>query len=361
METSICIGRNNTVLKDRILGAYIGAAIGDAMGGPLECSHASRIKRTAGQISAFLPYNGEYSLIKAPAPGYALQTTPGAVTDDTFIRADITRYYTSTSEPRSVASLAEWLINNAGFDMWWQPAEDALKRVERGEVSASTGGMTNQPGGGVGWWTPVGILYAGNPGSAFEEAKRMCSIWKDPLESDLLASVQAGVAAAFIDGATCDTVVDALLRHCGSLARKFLERGIEIGRQATSQDDLIEQLYAAVLVSEQPRWNAAKLPPSVSAPADTDKICTSVLLCEQVPLATAAFVFADGDPAKGIPLTVMIGRDCDTTATTTGSWCGALHGESNLPEAWVETVCNTNLHTIDIRGLAQSLYKHLQF
>jgi ADP-ribosylglycohydrolase len=36
--------------RDKALGAYIGAAIGDAMGGPVECNHAARIKRLASEI-----------------------------------------------------------------------------------------------------------------------------------------------------------------------------------------------------------------------------------------------------------------------------------------------------------------------
>jgi ADP-ribosylglycohydrolase len=76
-----------------------------------------------------------------------------------------------------------------------------------------------------------------------------------------------------------------------------------------------------------------------------------------VPLALAAFLFAGGVPEAAIPLAVMIGRDCDTTATTVGSWCGALHGEQGLPAEWVNTVCTVNEPEIDIRGLAEDLYR----
>ena len=54
-------------------------------------------------------------------------------------------------------------------------------------------------------------------------------------------------------------------------------------------------------------------------------------------------------------MTVMMGRDCDSTATTVGSWVGALHGESGLPPDWVETVCRVNAPEIEIQGLAEAL------
>jgi ADP-ribosylglycohydrolase len=68
----------------------------------------------------------------------------------------------------------------------------------------------------------------------------------------------------------------------------------------------------------------------------------------------AAFLFGQGEP-RAIPICCMLGRDCDSTATTVGAWVGALHGESGLPGEWVETVCTVNINEIGIRGLAERL------
>jgi len=68
----------------------------------------------------------------------------------------------------------------------------------------------------------------------------------------------------------------------------------------------------------------------------------------------AAFLFSKGEP-RTIPICCMLGRDCDSTATTVGAWVGALHGESGLPQEWIETVCAVNVNEIDIRGLAEQL------
>ncbi len=347
--------------SNKLYGAYIGAAIGDAMGGPVECSHAERIRRTCGEISGFLPYNGEYSLLTAPTPGYALRADAGAVTDDTFIRGDLTRFFADVKLPWNAAAFAEWLLGHADFTMWWKPAVDALQRVRRGEVTAESGGLSHKPGGGVGWWTPVGIIHHGDPGGAYAEAKHLCTIWKDPLEQDLLAAVQAGVAAAMSDGSTANDVIESMLDLCGPLGFSFLDRAVAVARRSSSRDELIEGLYATVLVNQQPPYDAPALPPVQTPIDDSDEPYTSVLLAEQVPLAVAAFAFAEGDPAVAIPLAVMIGRDCDTTATTVGSWCGALHGETALPYEWVKTVCDVNRPEIDIRGLADNLLRSLSY
>lgn len=340
--------------RDRGLGAYIGAAIGDAMGGPVECQHSARIKRIYGEITGFLPYRKPPGLSDLH-PGYALHADAGSVTDDTFIRTDLTHFYLNTRPPRTPQLLANWLLENANFAMWWAPAVEALRRIKRGEVTAQKGGLTYRQGGGVGWWTPVGILHAEDPKGAATEAKNLCRIWKAPLEQDILSAVQAGVAEGMRDGASADSIVDAILQACGPLARKLLGRGVDIGRNSRNFEDLVDKLYHNCLLNEAPTAVDVSLPTPLEPLEDTDEGYTSPLLAEQVPLALATFIFSKGDPQRAIPCACMIGRDADTIATTVGSWVGALHGESGLPKEWVDQVCRVNLKEIDIRGLGEKL------
>ncbi len=340
--------------RDRALGAYIGAAIGDAMGGPVECMHAARVKRFHGTIATLLPYEKPPGLIDLQ-PGYALRPDPGAVTDDTFIRAQFTRFFIGTLPPRTPQMLASWLMQHADFDKWWDPMVEPLRRIDRGEVAAEEAGMANPQGGGAGWWTPIGIIRAGDPQKAATEARDLCRIWKAPLEQDLLAAVQAGVAEGQRAGASVVSMLEAMLAQCGPLATALLERGIEIGRRAGSGDDLVEQLYGQCLIHEAPIEADAPLPPGLEPVAYTDDFYATILFAEQIPLATAAFVFADGEPARAIPQAAMLGRDADSIATTVGSLAGALCGEQSLPKEWVDAVCDVNREEVDIRGLAEEL------
>lgn len=348
---------------DRALGAYIGAAIGDAMGGPVECSHFRRIERLVGEISGFLPYQKPYSF-HDPHPGYCLRPDAGAVTDDTFIRADFTRFYLSTAPPRTPQMLVDWMLEHADFSGWWPPVIEALHRVRRGEATAEDCGLSFFQGGGIGWWTPIGILHAGDPQGAARETRNLSRVWKAPLEQDLLAGAQAALAEGMRDGATVDSMLAAMFAECHSLGRELIERAIAIARKAKSVSDLAERLYDQALMpelekrheQEPPRAVDAPMPPRIEPLADSDKIYLSSFYAEQVPLAVAGFVYGQGDPRVAIPATVMIGRDCDSTATTVGSWVGALHGMSGLPADWVETVCRVNEPEIDIRGLAEKLW-----
>jgi ADP-ribosylglycohydrolase len=331
------------------LGAFIGAAIGDAMGGPVESRHAAWIKKNIGQISGFLPYQ------KKLGPGGALHGEPGSITDDTYIRADIARFYLATEPPRTPQMLVDWLLKNADFRMWWPPAVQALERIRDGKVTAEEGGLTHRPGGGGAWWTPVGILYAGNPRASAAEIRSLCRPWKAPLERDILGAVHAGTAEALRDGATADSVVEAILGVCGPLAGKLMGRAAEIGRRARSSDELIRDVYEHCLVAKCTTEADDPMPESLKPVDYTEQEYTSFLFAEQQPLALAAFVFGRGDPRVAIPQCVMIGRDCDSTASNVGGWCGGLHGESELPADWVKTVCEVNRQDMDLRDLATRL------
>ena len=71
------------------------------------------------------------------------------MTDDTFIRADLTRFYLATQPPRHPRMLAQWLLENADSSQCWQPAIEALRRIDRGEVTAENGGLVYPQGDGA--------------------------------------------------------------------------------------------------------------------------------------------------------------------------------------------------------------------
>jgi hypothetical protein len=164
------------------------------------------------------------------------------------------------------------------------------------------------------------------------------------------------------DDASVDSMLDAMLAQCGPLATKLMERAIDLTQKAGSVPDLVDKLYHNVLMSElrlrheqEPsRQVDGPMPPIVTPLEDSDNRYLSIYFAEQVPLSLAGFLYAKGEP-DAIPVTCMLGRDADSTATTTGSWVGALHGESGLPKEWVETVCKANINEIDIRRLAEQL------
>jgi ADP-ribosylglycohydrolase len=123
--------------RQKVLGCFMGAAIGDAMGGPVECQHYRRIADVFPDFDGFLPYRKPPGLIDIQ-PGYALDAAPGSVTDDTFIRADLARFVLQTPP-----AFARWLRDHADFSNWWSVAVEVLKRIQQGELRAEDAGASH--------------------------------------------------------------------------------------------------------------------------------------------------------------------------------------------------------------------------
>ena len=319
-----------TEFLDKAIGCFMGAAIGDAMGGPVECQHYRRIARVFPDFVDFLPYRKPPGLIEIH-PGYALDDAPGSVTDDTFIRADLARFVLETPPPFTAQVFAEWLLDHADFSNWWSVAVDVLKRIEKGELDPADAGLRHVQGGGGGWWQPIAILNAGNPQAAAEITADLCRIWKAPLEQDILSAVVAGQAAAFADGATVDSIVNAVIKTSGPLAASLFERAVDIAQKANSAKQLYEQLYAHCLVDTCTTEVDGAMPPAVTPLPDVDGFYSGILFAEQQPLALAYFVYGAGDPYRTVLTAVKGGRDADSIATNSASWLGAMSGASVWP------------------------------
>ncbi|MBM7570152.1 ADP-ribosylglycohydrolase family protein [Aquibacillus albus] len=354
-------------IKDKCMGAYIGAAIGDAMGGPVEAQHYKRIQKYAGEVKGLLPYGRPVSIIDLK-PGYALHPDPGCITDDTFIRKDLTNFYLETKAPRTPQMLVDWLLENAELEEQWPDIMvEALYKVKNGEATAEDCGLTFKQGGGVGWWTPIAIIHAGNPKKAADQVRNLSRIWKAPLEQDLLAAKIAAIAEGVKEDATYESMVEAMFEQCGPLATQLLERAINIANKAENVWDLAEKFYQEALMpdhtmSPYKKINEYDPPIEVDAPMPErvepidykEDGYTCCFFAEQIPLALAAFAYAKGN-IESIPVSCNLGRDCDTTATIVGAWVGALHGESGLPTEWVDPVCEVNKREMDIRKLSEQI------
>jgi len=100
----------------------MGAAIADAMGGPVECQHYKRIARYFPDFQEHLSYNMPPATFMELKPGYALDEAPGSIIDDTFIRMYLAHYVLENNPQYSASSFAAWLMENADFSNWWGQA-----------------------------------------------------------------------------------------------------------------------------------------------------------------------------------------------------------------------------------------------
>lgn len=90
---------NDKMLMDKIRGALVGVAVGDALGGPLEFMSAEAIEKRHGRVTEMIG-------------GGWLNLTPGEVTDDTQMTLDVARGIVKNPEdpvPAIGRNFIEWV------------------------------------------------------------------------------------------------------------------------------------------------------------------------------------------------------------------------------------------------------------
>jgi hypothetical protein len=311
--------------------------------------HAARILKLFSGVRDLLEYRKPPGFFDV-GPGYALHPEPGSVTLDTHIRGQFATFVCNHPHSRTAPELVRDLQRYGDLKIWPERMVQPVYRVLRRQAPPELAGESVAPGDGLTWWTPVGIANVGRPDRARDEILRLSVLWKRPLEQDLLAAVQAGMAHALTPKATVDTLVEAACEATGPLARALIERAVGAARTVPRGDltTLAKRVYESALVLSCPDTVDGELPPPAPMPRNTDEPSHSPLLAEQVPMAFAALVFGDGRSRITLSAAASLGRDASAVAATVGAWLGGLVGRSRLPREWVGAVVTANDAEIDL-------------
>jgi ADP-ribosylglycohydrolase len=173
---------------------------------------------------------------------------------------------------------------------------------------------------------PVGIINEADLERAYQDGFIVAGIHQHALERDAAAAMAAAVAAAFVSGATADSVVSAMARHASYEVRRLVDAGAALARDSASVDDIAPGFYANLLDRTFPAPAGQRWDPQRSVAATSREV---------VPAVVAFLLGCDGDPNLTLIEGTSLGRDADTIASVLGCLVGALHGASALRPGWI--------------------------
>lgn len=335
-----------TELFDRIHAAMLAAAIGDAMGGPVEGWTYQQIQARHGVVEGFLAYE------RPPDYHAHFAQAMGSVTDDTRMRHLICRAIVSCGDIPRRGDLAKTCVEA------YYEAKSALERgfLEEyalaalyGEAKLIWGGQPTN--GFIMANSPLGLVCACDPEAAFALSYEVDFISSGYAKYSA-AIAAAAVAAAMIPGANLETVIDAALaaaqahRMEGPLTRQWhwyahvFQENERLVRTAVD----IASRHRDVLAIRAEYYRALEIAPLGSEAAQTLAVALGML------------VAAGGNLRQAILGCVNYGRDSDSYASVAGAIAGALHGTKAVPVEWAEIIeqANPELRLRDTSlGLAQ--------
>jgi ADP-ribosylglycohydrolase len=298
-----------TLQEKRILGAFYGQALGDAMGMPSELWPRSRVKQHFGWIDGFLP---------GPAKNNAAcYFGRAAFTDDTSMAlalADAIVTHDGDINAETIgANILRWAEEFDAFNknVLGPTSKIALNALKMGTPVAQleNNGMTNGAAMRV---SPLGCLLPAKDLDAFIDAVALAS--SPTHKSDVAiagATVIAWAVSRAIDGASWTSIRDEL----PAIARAAQEK-----RVTTFSASMAARVELALSVVAQGRGVESAMQQIY------DLVGTGTATIESVPAAIAMVELANTDPNRCAILCANLGGDTDTIGAMAVAICGALHG-----------------------------------
>ncbi|MEU0038172.1 ADP-ribosylglycohydrolase family protein [Streptomyces sp. NPDC006333] len=332
-------------LDERITGALVGAAVGDALGGPVEGYTPEQItERHGGRVHGVVgPWNGDAWRTARPIAPY--HKGDGHVTDDTLMTHALIRVYTTVRDHLDAYAVAGHLVPDLMTTPRWIPELEAealplqriflaekwlVARLHYGHVDPREAGAGNIVNCGAAMYmAPVGLVNAANPAGAYAEALDVAGAHQSSYGREAAGVLAAGVAAACAPGATPDSVVTACLALAKDGTRDAIEAICEVAARHSDFESALRPLREAVAPYDT-------VGPDYRTPSLGARRPSRLHSIEELPVALGMLLVSGGDFRHAVLGSVNYGRDCDSIATMAGALSGALGSE--VPRDWAKTV-----------------------
>jgi ADP-ribosylglycohydrolase len=351
------------MLLDKTLGCLVGAAVGDALGGPTEGWTPAQIQeRWGGWVEGIVgPYHEDWRNARPIAPYHK---GDGHVTDDTLMTHLLVRVYAEKQGHLDAYDVADLLVPKMIGQRVWVPELEAevlpLQRVFLAEkymalrvhwahADPREAGVGNAVNCGAAMYVaPVGVVNAADPVAAYAEAVELTGAHQCSYGREAAGVMAAAVAAAMSPDATAGSVVETAL----SLAKDGTRAAIEaVCAAAASLGDWKEAISSGALRDAvRPFDTVADTYRDQGLGARRPSRLHSI---EELPVALGLLLIAEGDWEATVLGGVNYGRDSDSIATMGGALAGALGGHHVVPSRLAETVSTAS--RIDLEQPARDL------
>ncbi|MEM7656854.1 MAG: ADP-ribosylglycohydrolase family protein [Bacteroidota bacterium] len=391
-------------LYDKVLGALVGSAIGDAMGAPTEMWSRHAMQVEFGHIDQL------DSMVREPSAegtwGYNLSA--GSTTDDTRWKALMVDFFTGESE-RPQARQAEldgkafarlirqrYEVGLSGLKqidayesepyeaqmrelLWLKEWAMVAKPYEEGDLQAYSDALNRFYGGemvcaGMLWSPMVGVMYPGDPAWAYEQTFAI-NAYDLGYAQDISGLTASLVAAAMHPQSSPDSILGVMR----SVDPRGYFRSRLVGR--TAYKLFQEARYLVATAREVNPADVLKDPPvklalPLKTQADSIRYAQWSTAYQQLdhnlrsyPFHPAeihlvnltALMITDFDFQLALEFVINFGRDNDTTAAVTGAILGAMHGAEALPPKLVQQTLASNRELgLDLEQMAQRLVESME-
>ena len=352
----------------RVRGVLFGTAFGDAFGATVERLSYEEIKEKYGRVETILlPWHkGDWD----PILRNHRQRGYGIVTDDTLMTIALMNIYNNEKRHLDAWDMADGMVKEIAFNKTYipefgrddfiierlfYPEKWIFQRHALTNCEPREGGIGNMINCGAAMYiAPIGIVNAGNPQAAYDEAIAFASGHQASygLES---AGVLAGcVAKAFEPGVTIENIVETaiFLAKDGTkeAIKDMCDRAREMKVRKDDKDYVVKE-FQEVMFRYSPTGDAANNIKDLRKVGKSSNHNTPSRLfsIEELPFALAYAILHEGDFRESIIDGINSGRDADSIGVMVGAILGAMYGDKYITEEEKKVLIKINkMEIVDI-------------
>lgn len=289
-------------LEDRVAGALLGTALGDALGLPCEGMRPRTIVRRFGLVDRF----------------HLLGRT-GFVSDDTEQTALLAQSLTTSdfevAERRFRRALAGWFLR-----LPWGIGLSTLKACVLIVLGVKNSGRPSAGNGAAMRAAAVGLRFHGDAVERRRFGRRLAEVTH--------RDARAVEGALFVGEVVAGCVV---------------------AESSTPREEIVRTALEVVAVAELRDAIEGAIE------ADGDDLPTTGYVVDTLAVAARDFVRLGDRPLPALQHCIGRGGDTDTIAAILGAWLGALHGASVLPSDLLDRIHDGPFGPSHLRALAVAL------
>ena len=346
--------------RDRVRGAIAGVALGDALGAPVEKLTFAQIRQQYGKVESIMTrwYKADWD---ADAR-LGRMRGEGIVTDDTLMTLALMRVYETERRHLDAWDMGGEFVKEIAFRKVWVPElgreTTILERLFYPEkyifirhvlanCEPREGGIGNMVNCGAAMYiAPVGIVNAGDPKAAYDEAILFAMGHQSSYGLEAAGVLAACVAKAMEPGCTVREVLDAALGYAKDGTRMAIEACLNVADSLKQQgswsyEEAVGRLHEALLPYSPMGDDVNRHIDKVGKPSNhyTPSRLGSI---EELPLALAFIHLHDGDLYPAMIDGVNSGRDTDSIGVMIGAILGAMHGVQAIRREDLEQLDRAN-------------------
>lgn len=335
--------------RERVKGVLLSTALGDAMGAPVEKLSYEEIKEQYGRVESL--HTKWYKDDLGFEESLGKKRGNGIVTDDTLMTLALCNVYQIEQRHLDAYDMANEFAKEIAFrkvyipefdrqamliERLFYPEKHIFLRNVLANCDPREGGYGNMINCGAAMYiAPIGIVNAGNPKGAYDEAISFAMAHQASYGLEAAGVLAACVSKAFEPTTTIADIVEVAIHYAkdGTKAaiQEITDLATELKEKNASMDEVVAAFHQCLEKFSPMKNDVHRKIEKLGMPSN-HYTPSRVWSIEELPIALGFIVYNDGEFYKTIYDGINSGRDTDSIGVMIGVILGAMYGSSVITD-----------------------------